>query len=121
MTKKILWQLIHLFFRNLSQICNIVYEWVIFLNINNYLSLGLLIATSILIYIGCLSWKRNMRYVSMTLIPLVIYAFGYAFEILCTTVEGVKLWIKVEYLGISFISVVSIIGKTLILNDVTEI
>ena len=70
---------------------------MIFLNVNNYFSLVLLMSASVLIYIGYFSWKRNLRYVSMTLIPLSIYALGYAFEILCTSIEWVKFWIKVEY------------------------
>lgn len=30
--------------------------------------------------------------------------FGYAVEILCTNIESVKVWIKVEYIGIPFLS-----------------
>jgi diguanylate cyclase (GGDEF)-like protein len=41
----------------------------------------------------------------MSLFPVSIYSFGYAFEILCTSLEGIKFWIKVEYLGISFLPV----------------
>lgn len=76
------------------------------MNLNIYFSLVLLISASILVYIGYFSWKRNKSYVSITLIPVAIYTFGYGFEILCTTIEGVKFWIKVEYLGISFLPVV---------------
>ena len=72
---------------------------------NSYFSLVLLISAAILIYIGFFSWKRDKRYVSITLFPVSIYAFGYAFEILCTTIEWVKFWIKVEYLGVSFLTV----------------
>jgi hypothetical protein len=74
--------------------------------VNNYFSLVLLISASILIHIGYFSWKRDKRYVTITLIPVAIYAFGYAFEILGTSIEWVKFWIKVEYLGVSFITVV---------------
>ena len=76
---------------------------------NNYFSLVLLISAVILIYIGYFSWKKDKRYVTITLLPASIYACGYAFEILCTSIEGVKFWIKIEYLGISFINVVWLI------------
>lgn len=76
------------------------------MDIKNYLSLVLIISAAILVYIGHYSWKRNKKYVSITLLPAAIYAFGYAFEILCTNIEAAKFWIKVEYLGISFINIV---------------
>lgn len=58
-----------------------------------------------MIYIGYYSWKKNKLYGSLSLIPVSIYSFGYAFEILCTSIGGVKFWIKVEYLGIPFLSI----------------
>lgn len=58
-----------------------------------------------MIYIGYYSWKKNKLYASLALIPVSIYSFGYAFEILCTTIEKVKFWVKVEYLGIPFLSI----------------
>ena len=76
------------------------------MNVNNYFSLVLLISALVLLYLGYFSWKRDKSYVMMALIPVSIYAFGYAFEILCTSIEWVKFWIKVEYLGVSFLSVV---------------
>ncbi|WP_077866408.1 histidine kinase N-terminal 7TM domain-containing protein [Clostridium saccharobutylicum] len=77
-----------------------------FLGINNFLSFVLLLSTLTLIYIGYYSWKRNKIYVSISLLPVSIYAFGYAFEILCTSIQCVKFWIKIEYLGIPFLAVV---------------
>src|SRR5471030_2241556 len=76
-----------------------------FLKVNNFFSLVLLVSALVLICIGYFSWKRNKVYVSISLIPVSIYAFGYAFEILCTSIEWVKFWIKVEYLGVSFLPV----------------
>lgn len=76
-----------------------------FLNANNFFSLVLLVSTLVLIYIGYFSWKRDKLYVSISLIPVSIYALGYAFEILCTSIEWVKVWVKVEYLGTSFLGV----------------
>jgi len=76
------------------------------LSVNIFLSLLLLVSALVLVYIGYFSWKKDKLYVSISLIPVSIYAFGYAFEILCTSIEWVKFWIKVEYMGISFLPVV---------------
>ena len=76
------------------------------LNINYYFSLVLLMSAVVLVLIGYFSWKRNKLYVSMSLLPISIYEFGYAFEILSTSLETVKFWIKVEYIGIAFLPVV---------------
>ena len=76
------------------------------MNVNSYFSLMLLLSATVLIYIGYYSWKRGKLYVSISLLPVSIYEFGYAFEILCTSIEKVKFWIKVEYLGIAFLPVV---------------
>lgn len=76
-----------------------------FLKLNIFFCLILLLSALTLIYIGYSSWKRDKSYVSMSLIPISIYALGYGFEILCTSIEGVEFWIKIEYLGIPFIAV----------------
>ncbi|AGX43160.1 diguanylate cyclase (GGDEF)-like protein/PAS domain S-box-containing protein [Clostridium saccharobutylicum] len=76
------------------------------MGVNNFLSFVLLLSALTLIYIGYYSWKRNKIYVSISLLPVSIYAFGYAFEISCTSIQCVKFWIKIEYLGIPFLAVV---------------
>lgn len=76
------------------------------LNVNYYFSLILFVSAVVLVFIGYFSWKRNKVYMSMCLLPVSIYEFGYAFEILSTSLEKVKFWIKVEYLGIAFLPVV---------------
>ena len=78
---------------------------MMFLKLNIFFCLILLLSALTLIYIGYSSWKRDKSYVSMSLIPVSIYALGYGFEILCTSIEGVEFWIKIEYLGIPFIAV----------------
>ena len=75
------------------------------MNINNFFSFALLVSALVLLYIGYFSWKRDKVYVSISLLPVSIYAFGYAFEILGTSIEWVKFWIKVEYLGVAFLPV----------------
>jgi Signal transduction histidine kinase len=76
-----------------------------FLKVNYFFSLGLLISALVLGCIGCFSWKRDKPYVSISLFPVSIYAFGYAFEILCTNIKWIKFWVKVEYLGGAFLGV----------------
>lgn len=66
----------------------------------------LVVSAIALLYIGYFSWRRDKIYVSIALLPVSIYSFGYAFEILCTSIDRVKFWIKVEYLGIAFLPVV---------------
>ncbi|GKU23735.1 hypothetical protein CFB3_19580 [Clostridium folliculivorans] len=69
-------------------------------------SFVLVVSAIALLYVGYFSWRRDKIYVSIALLPVSIYSFGYAFEILCTSVERVSFWIKVEYLGIAFLPVV---------------
>ncbi|EHI99698.1 diguanylate cyclase with PAS/PAC and GAF sensors [Clostridium sp. DL-VIII] len=76
------------------------------LNVNYYFSLVLFASAVVLVFIGYFSWKKNKVYMSMCLLPVSIYEFGYGFEILSTSLEKVKFWIKVEYLGIAFLPVV---------------
>lgn len=76
------------------------------LNVNYYFSLVLFVSAVVLVFIGYFSWKKNKVYMSMCLLPVSIYEFGYGFEILSTSLEKVKFWIKVEYLGIAFLPVV---------------
>lgn len=75
------------------------------MNVNSYFSLLLFISAFSLIYMGYFSWKRDKRYVSIALIPVSVYSFGYAVELLCKSIEWVKFWIKVEYIGIVFLPV----------------
>ncbi|WP_338032578.1 histidine kinase N-terminal 7TM domain-containing protein [Clostridium manihotivorum] len=78
---------------------------MIFLNVNYFLSIILLASALISLLLGYFSWQRDKKYAAIALIPVAIYSFGYAFEILCTSIEAVKFWIKVEYLGVSFLPV----------------
>ncbi|WP_423200893.1 histidine kinase N-terminal 7TM domain-containing protein [Clostridium carboxidivorans] len=73
------------------------------LKINNLLSFMLLVSALVLFFVGYFAWKSDKKYVAISLIPVSIYASGYAFEILCTSIEWVKFWVKVEYLGGAFL------------------
>ncbi|WP_278245672.1 histidine kinase N-terminal 7TM domain-containing protein, partial [Clostridium saccharoperbutylacetonicum] len=66
----------------------------------------LLISACVLIYIGNYAWKRDKRYVTLSLVPIIIYSFGYGIEILCTSLEWVMFFVKIEYLGIAFLPAV---------------
>ncbi|MDP4146341.1 MAG: histidine kinase N-terminal 7TM domain-containing protein [Bacillota bacterium] len=85
---------------------SIIDIWGDILSLNYYFSFVLLMSAVILTYLGYFSWKRNKLYVSIALLPVLIYEFGYAFEILCTSIDKVKFWIRVEYIGIAFLPVV---------------
>lgn len=74
-----------------------------FLKINYIFSCILLVGCLSMIYIGYYSLKKNKAYALLALVPVVIYSFGYSFEILSSTIEKVKFWIKIEYLGIPFL------------------
>lgn len=76
---------------------------VILLNINYYFSCVLFISTFVLSFIGYFSWKREKSYISLCLLTVAIYQFGYAFELLHANIGWIKFWIKVEYLGIVFL------------------
>lgn len=73
--------------------------------VNIYFCFILLVSSFVLINIGYYSWKRDKKYISISLIPIAIYEIGYAFEILSSTIGWVKFWIKIEYLGIAFLPV----------------
>ncbi|MDT8719237.1 diguanylate cyclase [Clostridium sp. 19966] len=75
------------------------------LKLNIFLNHFLLIFTLASIYVACYASKRNKSYLSLALIPVSIYAFGYAFEILSTTIKQAEVWIRIEYLGIPFLGV----------------
>lgn len=73
------------------------------MSVNYYFSFVLFISTIVLSIIGFFSWKREKSYISFCLLTVAIYQFGYAFELLQATIEWIKFWIKVEYLGIVFL------------------
>ncbi|MHC1722947.1 MAG: histidine kinase N-terminal 7TM domain-containing protein [Aminipila sp.] len=75
------------------------------MNINYYFSLVLFISTFVLGFIGYFSWKREKSYISLCLMTVAIYQFGYAFELLYANIQWIKFWIKIEYLGIVFLPI----------------
>ncbi|MDD3224846.1 MAG: histidine kinase N-terminal 7TM domain-containing protein [Clostridium sp.] len=73
--------------------------------VNDYFSLVLLVSAFVLFYLGYYSLKKDKIYMALSILPVSIYEIGYAFEILHGSLEWVKFWIKVEYIGIAFLPV----------------
>lgn len=68
---------------------------------------AVLLATAVINLILAVFTLRQIRSVgaaelSFLLITLTLYCFGYAFELSSTSLKDILLWLKVEYLGISF-------------------
>jgi signal transduction histidine kinase len=80
---------------------------------NQFLSVLLLVATCSTLYMAFLCWKRREFPISISyglgMLAGAFYTFGYAFEILSTTLEEVRFWLRVEYIGIPFGSMLWII------------
>ncbi|PWW02924.1 histidine kinase/DNA gyrase B/HSP90-like ATPase [Paenibacillus cellulosilyticus] len=73
-----------------------------------WMSLLLILAAVVMIYIAFLSYQKRHLPVARTLILIMIgasfYAVGYAFELLSSNLQEVKLALQIEYIGIPFIS-----------------
>jgi PAS domain S-box-containing protein len=83
------------------------------MNYNQILSALLIVATCITLYMAFLSWKRRELPIAISfglgMLAGAFYTFGYAFEILCTTLDQIRFWLRVEYIGIPFGSMLWII------------
>lgn len=68
----------------------------------------LLAATILMLAISYLAYrKRNLplaKYCSWAMLAAAFYSFGYSFEIVSVNVEQAKFWLKVQYIGIPFIT-----------------
>lgn len=73
---------------------------------NFYISLSLLFVTFCSLYIAFLAWRKKQYPVSISLFLGMIagsfYSFGYALEIISSNLEQIRFWLRVEYIGISF-------------------
>jgi len=79
------------------------------LSINYICSFVLLISILILTWLACYAWKSGKVNISLSLIAVLIYDFGYGTEILCTSLDWIIFWVRVEYLGGSFLGVLWLI------------
>jgi signal transduction histidine kinase len=73
---------------------------------NAYLSVLLMAATCCSLVITYLCWKRRELPIAISyglgLLTGAFYTFGYAFEVVSTTLEQIRFWLRIEYIGIPF-------------------
>lgn len=76
------------------------------MNYNQFLSALLIVATCFTLYMAVLSWKRRELPIAISyglgMLAGAFYTFGYAFEILSTTLDQIRFWLRIEYMGIPF-------------------
>lgn len=75
---------------------------------NEYVFIILVVATCIMLFISYYCFRKRQlsvaKYCALVMLSSSFYSLGYAFEIISTDLESVKFWLKVEYIGIPFIS-----------------
>ncbi|OME76911.1 hypothetical protein BK120_27610 [Paenibacillus sp. FSL A5-0031] len=80
---------------------------------NLYLSALLMAATCCSLMLCYLSWKRKELPIAISyglgMLTGSLYTFGYAFEIVSTDLEHIRFWLRIEYLGIPFGTILWII------------
>ena len=85
---------------------NETYRGIRPMSYNYYLFVLLIAVTSCLLYIAVLAWRKRENSVVFCfffgMVASALYSFGYAFEIVSTNLEQIKFWLRVEYIGISF-------------------
>lgn len=68
----------------------------------------LLTATGLMLFIAFLSFQNRhltaARFSGFVMIASSFYSLGYAFEFVSMDIESIKFWLKIEYIGIPFIS-----------------
>jgi PAS domain S-box-containing protein len=76
------------------------------MSFNLFLSALLMAATYCSLFMCYLSWKRRQIPIAVSyglgLLTSAFYTFGYAFEIISTTMEEIRFWLRIEYIGIPF-------------------
>lgn len=76
------------------------------MNYNLYLSTLLMAATCCSMVLCYLSWKRRQLPIAISyglgMLAGAFYTFGYAFEITSSTLEQIRFWLRIEYIGIPF-------------------
>lgn len=74
----------------------------------DYLVGILLVATFLMLFIAYLSYRKRQlpiaKYAALVMLAASIYTFGYAFELTSTDMDRIRFWLKVEYVGVPFIS-----------------
>lgn len=76
------------------------------MNYNLYLSALLMAATCCSLVLCYLSWKRRELPIAISyglgMLAGAFYTFGYALEITSSTLEQIRFWLRIEYIGIPF-------------------
>lgn len=75
---------------------------------DKYVFIVLLVATCLMLFISYLSFRKRQlpvaKYCSLVMLTASFYSFGYAFEYISGGLDSIKFWLKIEYIGIPFIS-----------------
>lgn len=78
------------------------------MSFNSFAFLILITATALMLYIAHLCFKKRhnvvAKYCALMMLAASFYSFGSAFEYMSTDLSTIKFWLKVEYIGIPFIS-----------------
>ncbi|OAS16686.1 sensor histidine kinase [Paenibacillus oryzisoli] len=76
------------------------------MNYNAYLSVLLIAATCCSLVIAYLCWKRRELPIAISyglgVLTGAFYTFGYAFEVVSTSIAQIQFWLRIEYIGIPF-------------------
>ncbi|MFH1617651.1 MAG: histidine kinase N-terminal 7TM domain-containing protein [Candidatus Margulisiibacteriota bacterium] len=75
----------------------------------NIFSLCLILSAMITLALSVYAIRRKgtpgASVFSLMMLAVTVYSFGYALELASTTYEGMSFWVKIEYLGIPFLTV----------------
>ncbi|SFB56459.1 PAS domain S-box-containing protein [Cohnella sp. OV330] len=76
------------------------------MNFNLYLSALLIAATGCSAVVVYLCWKRRELPIAVSyglcILSTAFYTLGYAFELVSTSLETIRFWLRIEYIGIPF-------------------
>mgnify|MGYP000626811099 CR=1 FL=1 len=76
------------------------------MNYNQYLSALLIVATCCTLSMAILCWRRRELPIAISfglgMLAGAFYTFGYAFEIVSPSLDETRFWLRVEYIGIPF-------------------
>lgn len=78
------------------------------MDIRQWMSILLYFSTALMLFISWLSYRKRHLPVAKTMIFMMLaaafYAFGYALELLSSSLDEFKLSLQIEYFGIPFVS-----------------
>ncbi|MDG0811412.1 histidine kinase N-terminal 7TM domain-containing protein [Cohnella rhizosphaerae] len=78
----------------------------LFMNFNLYLSALLIASTGGSAVVVYLCWKRRELPIALSyglcILSTAFYTFGYASELVSTSLDTIRFWLRIEYIGIPF-------------------